>query len=125
VVIGRSAIVGRPVAMLLLGRDATVTMAHSKTQDLKGEVARAEIVVAAVGRPNLIRGEWIKEGAAVIDVGQNRLPDGKVVGDVECEAAAARASAITPVPGGVGPMTIALLMENTLTSAIRRAKRGE
>ena len=120
IVVGRSAIVGRPASMLLLGRDATVIMAHSKTPNLAEEVSRADIIVAAVGKPEFIKGAWIKPGAAVIDVGINRLESGKLVGDVEFQAAAARAGHITPVPGGVGPMTIAMLLENTVLSAQRR-----
>jgi methylenetetrahydrofolate dehydrogenase (NADP+)/methenyltetrahydrofolate cyclohydrolase len=118
VVVGRSNIVGKPVALLLLERHATVTVCHSRTQDLPEVVRRADVVVVAVGRPEMVKGDWIKEGAVVIDVGVNRTDNG-LVGDVEFEAAAERASAITPVPGGVGPMTIAMLMENTLTSARR------
>ncbi len=117
VVIGRSNIVGKPMALLLLGADATVTICHSRTADLEAEVRQADIVVAAVGRAELVRGEWIKEGAYVIDVGMNRLPNGKLVGDVEFSAAKERAAAITPVPGGVGPMTIAMLLSNTLQAA--------
>jgi methylenetetrahydrofolate dehydrogenase (NADP+)/methenyltetrahydrofolate cyclohydrolase len=113
---------GRPMAQLLLERNATVTIAHSRTQDLAGEVARADIVIAAIGRAELIKGAWIKPGATVIDVGMNRLPDGKLKGDVEFAPAAERARAITPVPGGVGPMTIAYLLRNTLTAA--RAQLG-
>lgn len=124
VVIGRSNIVGKPVAALLLAANATVTVCHSKTKDLADEVSRADVVVAALGRPHAIRGAWIKEGATVIDVGTNRLENGKLVGDVEFEPASARAAAITPVPGGVGPMTIAMLLENTLLAATRRADRG-
>jgi methylenetetrahydrofolate dehydrogenase (NADP+)/methenyltetrahydrofolate cyclohydrolase len=119
VVVGRSNIVGKPVAQLLLAEGATVTICHSKTRDLAEHVGRAEILVAAVGRPEMIRGEWIRPGAAVIDVGINRLEDGSIVGDVEFEAAASRAACITPVPGGVGPMTVAKLLENTLEGAIR------
>ena len=125
VVIGRSNIVGKPMAMLLLGESATVTIAHSRTRDLPDVVRRADIVVAAVGRPEMIRGNWIKPGAVVIDVGINRVAreDGKsrLVGDVAFGEAAEIASAITPVPGGVGPMTIAMLMRNTLVAAHRRA----
>ena len=126
VVIGRSNIVGKPMAMLLLGESATVTVAHSRTQDLPDVVRRADIVVAAVGRPEMIRGDWIKPGAVVIDVGINRVPaaeEGKtrLVGDVAFDEAADAASAITPVPGGVGPMTIAMLLRNTLVAAHRRA----
>jgi methylenetetrahydrofolate dehydrogenase (NADP+) / methenyltetrahydrofolate cyclohydrolase len=119
VVIGRSNIVGRPMSMLLLNANATVTICHSKS-DVAAEVRRADLVVAAVGVPKLVRGEWIKPGAVVIDVGMNRSPEGKLVGDVEFEAASARASFITPVPGGVGPMTIAMLMSNTVTAAKAR-----
>jgi methylenetetrahydrofolate dehydrogenase (NADP+)/methenyltetrahydrofolate cyclohydrolase len=119
VVVGRSNIVGKPIAQLLLAEGATVTICHSKTRDLAEQVGRAEVLVAAVGRPEMIRGDWIRPGAAVIDVGINRLEDGSIVGDVEFEAAAARAGYITPVPGGVGPMTVAKLMENTLEGAIR------
>ena len=116
VVVGRSDLVGKPVAALLLARNATVTMCHSRTRDL-GEVCRsADVLVAAVGRPQLITGDMVKEGATVIDVGMNRTADG-LVGDVEFETAAARARAITPVPGGVGPMTIAMLLRNTLKAA--------
>ncbi|MBL9099972.1 MAG: bifunctional methylenetetrahydrofolate dehydrogenase/methenyltetrahydrofolate cyclohydrolase FolD [Myxococcales bacterium] len=118
-VIGRSTIVGKPMAQLLVHADATVTVAHSRTADLAAEVARADIVVAAIGRPELVRGEWIKPGAAVIDVGMNRLDDGRLVGDVDYAGAAARASAITPVPGGVGPMTIACLLSNVVDAAAR------
>ncbi|MFL5451754.1 MAG: bifunctional methylenetetrahydrofolate dehydrogenase/methenyltetrahydrofolate cyclohydrolase FolD [Myxococcales bacterium] len=120
-VIGRSLIVGKPMALLLLERNATVTMAHSRTQDLPGEVARADVLVAAIGKAELIKGSWVKPGATVIDVGMNRLPDGKLKGDVEFAAASERARAITPVPGGVGPMTIAYLLRNTLTAARHRA----
>ena len=122
VVLGRSQIVGRPMAQLLLAADCTVTVAHSRTRNLAAECRRAEILVAAVGRPQMVRGDWIAEGAAVVDVGINRLPDGRLVGDVAFAEAAARAGAITPVPGGVGPMTIACLLENTLKAAL--ARRG-
>ena len=121
VVIGRSLLVGKPIALLLANANATVTMCHSRTRDLADEVRRADIVVAAVGRAELVRGDWIKPGAVVLDVGMNRMPDGKLLGDVELAAAAARARAITPVPGGVGPMTIACLLENTVMFARRRA----
>jgi methylenetetrahydrofolate dehydrogenase (NADP+)/methenyltetrahydrofolate cyclohydrolase len=121
VVIGRSAIVGRPVAQLLEQADATVTVCHSRTRDLADEVGRAEVVVAAVGRPNLVQGSWIRPGAVVIDVGINRVGD-SLVGDVDTEAASARASVVTPVPGGVGPMTIAMLMRNTVVAAERRGR---
>ncbi len=120
-VIGRSNIVGKPMAAMLLERHATVTIAHSRTVTLAEEVGRAEVVVAAIGRPRLVRGEWIRPGAAVIDVGMNRLETGKLVGDVEFEAAAERAAAITPVPGGVGPMTRAMLLVNTVELAARAA----
>jgi methylenetetrahydrofolate dehydrogenase (NADP+)/methenyltetrahydrofolate cyclohydrolase len=119
-VVGRSAVVGRPMVSLLLAADATVTIAHSRTADLAAECRRADILIAATGRAEMIRGDWIKPGATVIDVGINRRPDGTLVGDVAFEAASAVAGAITPVPGGVGPMTIACLLENTLTAARRR-----
>jgi methylenetetrahydrofolate dehydrogenase (NADP+)/methenyltetrahydrofolate cyclohydrolase len=119
VVVGRSNIVGKPMALMLLAADATVTVCHRKS-NLAAEVANADIVVAAVGVPELIKGEWIKPGAVVIDVGMNRMPDGKLKGDVEFEKAKERASFITPVPGGVGPMTIAMLMRNTLDAAKAR-----
>lgn len=118
VVVGRSNIVGKPMSMLLLHQHGTVTICHSRTHDLASEVLQADIVVAAVGVPELIKGDMIKEGAVVIDVGMNRLPDGKLVGDVEYASCEARASAITPVPGGVGPMTIAMLMKNTVKAAL-------
>jgi methylenetetrahydrofolate dehydrogenase (NADP+)/methenyltetrahydrofolate cyclohydrolase len=121
-VLGRSQIVGRPMAQLLLGADCTVTIAHSRTRDLPAECRRAEILVAAAGRPEMVRGDWIAPGAVVIDVGINRLPDGKLVGDVAYAEAVGHAGAITPVPGGVGPMTIACLLENTLEAAL--ARRG-
>jgi methylenetetrahydrofolate dehydrogenase (NADP+) / methenyltetrahydrofolate cyclohydrolase len=121
VVVGRSNIVGKPVAVLLTNADATVTVCHSKTKDLPAVIGAADILVAAIGRPEMIRGAWIKPGATVIDVGTNRLPTGKLVGDVEFAAAVERAAAITPVPGGVGPMTITMLLANTLESARRRA----
>jgi len=121
VVIGRSNIVGKPVAQLLLREDCTVTIAHSRTRDLPGVVRRADLVIAAVGRPEMVRGDWIKPGAIVIDVGINRVegPDGKsrLVGDVAYEEVAQVAGAITPVPGGVGPMTIACLLKNTVEAA--------
>jgi methylenetetrahydrofolate dehydrogenase (NADP+)/methenyltetrahydrofolate cyclohydrolase len=116
-VIGRSNIVGKPMAMMLLEAHATVTVAHSRTTDLPAEVGRADILVAAIGKAELVKGAWVKEGAVVIDVGMNRLQDGKLVGDVEYAAAAQRARAITPVPGGVGPMTRAMLLVNTLELA--------
>jgi len=125
VVIGRSNIVGKPMAALLLRESATVTIAHSKTKDLPAVVRRADIVVAATGRAEMVRGDWIKPGAIVIDVGINRLPTddgkGRLVGDVAFSEVVEVAGAITPVPGGVGPMTIAMLMRNTLLAAHRRA----
>jgi len=119
VVVGRSVLVGKPVALLLLERHATVTMCHSRTRALAGEISRADVVIAATGQAGLIHGAWIKPGAVVIDVGMNRGPDGKLCGDVEFAAAAERAGHITPVPGGVGPMTIAMLLANTATAAER------
>jgi len=121
-VLGRSQIVGRPMAQLLLGADCTVTIAHSRTRDLPAECRRAEILVAAAGRAEMVRGDWVAPGAVVIDVGINRLPNGKLVGDVAYAEAVGHAGAITPVPGGVGPMTIACLLENTLQAAL--ARRG-
>jgi methylenetetrahydrofolate dehydrogenase (NADP+)/methenyltetrahydrofolate cyclohydrolase len=125
VVVGRSNIVGKPMAQLLLGENCTVTIAHSRTRDLPAVVRRADIVIAAVGRAEMVRGNWIKSGATVIDVGINRVPTddgkGRLVGDVAFEEATEVAAAITPVPGGVGPMTIAMLMRNTLVAAHRRA----
>jgi methylenetetrahydrofolate dehydrogenase (NADP+)/methenyltetrahydrofolate cyclohydrolase len=121
VVLGRSNIVGKPIAALLVSADCTVTICHSRTRDLAERVRRADVVIAAVGRPEMVQGDWIKPGATVIDVGTNRGADGKLVGDVAFAAAAERARAITPVPGGVGPMTIAMLLSNTLDSARRRA----
>jgi methylenetetrahydrofolate dehydrogenase (NADP+)/methenyltetrahydrofolate cyclohydrolase len=130
VVVGRSNIVGKPMAQLLLAQNCTVTLAHSRTRDLAEVVGRAEILVAAVGRPEMVLGEWVRPGALVIDVGINRVPGtgvdaqgrpkSRLVGDVAYAEAAKRAAAITPVPGGVGPMTIAMLMSNTLTAATRR-----
>lgn len=117
VVVGRSNIVGKPVALMLLARSATVTICHSKTADIAKRISNADIVVAAIGRPEFIKGDWIKKGAVVIDVGINRLNDGRLVGDVEFGGASKRASFITPVPGGVGPMTIAMLLQNTVTAA--------
>lgn len=114
VVVGRSNIVGKPVAKLLLDRNATVTIAHSRTKDLKEVCRQADILVAAVGRPQMLTADYIKPGAAVIDVGINRLEDGRLVGDVDFEGAKEIAGAITPVPGGVGPMTITMLMRNTI-----------
>ena len=121
VVVGRSNIVGKPVAILLLSRHATVTICHSRTQDLPGVVRSGDVVIAAVGKAEMIRGSWIRPGAVVIDVGINRLPDGRLVGDVAFEEARAVAGKITPVPGGVGPMTITMLLHNTLEAATLRA----
>jgi methylenetetrahydrofolate dehydrogenase (NADP+)/methenyltetrahydrofolate cyclohydrolase len=123
VVIGRSNIVGKPMAQLLLRESCTVTVAHSRTRDLPAVVRRADIVVAAVGRPAMVKGDWLKPGATVIDVGINRV-DGKLVGDVDFASAGEVAGAITPVPGGVGPMTIAVLLRNTLVAAHARAGLG-
>jgi methylenetetrahydrofolate dehydrogenase (NADP+)/methenyltetrahydrofolate cyclohydrolase len=120
VVVGASNLVGRPMALELLLAGSTVTVCHRFTTGLREHVARADLLVVAVGRPGLIPGDWVKPGAIVVDVGINRLPDGKLVGDVQFEAAVARASWITPVPGGVGPMTVAILMKNTLESALQR-----
>lgn len=117
VIVGRSQIVGKPAALLFLERHATVTICHSRTKDLAGQVQRADVVVAAIGRPKMIAGHWIKPGAVVLDVGINRLEDGSLCGDVDFEAAKERASYITPVPGGVGPMTIAMLLKNTIEAA--------
>jgi methylenetetrahydrofolate dehydrogenase (NADP+)/methenyltetrahydrofolate cyclohydrolase len=122
VVVGRSNIVGKPMALLLLAQNATVTMCHSKTKDLPKVTARADVLIAAVGRARMITADMVKEGAVVIDVGVNRLDNGKLVGDVAFDEVAARASCITPVPGGVGPMTIAMLMKNTLDAARMSAK---
>jgi len=121
--VGRSNIVGKPVALMLLARHATVTICHSRTGHLRDEVSRADILVAAIGKPGLVRGDWIKPGAAVIDVGANRLPSGKLVGDVEFETAKERAAWISPVPGGVGPMTICMLLFNTLKAAKQSLQR--
>jgi len=125
-VIGRSNIVGKPMAALLLGENCTVTVAHSRTRDLAAEARRAHILVAAVGRPEMVRGDWIRDGATVIDVGINRLEGGdgkaRLVGDVAFAEAVERAGAITPVPGGVGPMTIACLLQNTLTATCRQRR---
>lgn len=121
VVVGASNIVGKPMAMLLLAAGATVTICNSKTRDLPAQTRRADILVVATGRPNMVTGDMVKPGAVVIDVGINRLPDGKLTGDVDYETASQVASAITPVPGGVGPMTIAMLLVNTLEAAERSA----
>jgi methylenetetrahydrofolate dehydrogenase (NADP+)/methenyltetrahydrofolate cyclohydrolase len=123
VVVGRSNLVGKPLAQLLLARNATVTLCHSRTRDLAGTCARADVLVAAVGVPELVLGDWVKPGAAVIDVGMNRTDDG-LRGDVAFAEAAERAGVITPVPGGVGPMTIAMLLRNTLMAARRLARHG-
>ena len=120
VVVGRSNIVGKPVAALLLAENATVTMAHSRTKDLRAVCAEADILVAAVGRARMIRGDWIKPGAAVIDVGMNRDEAGKLCGDVDFASASEVAGVITPVPGGVGLMTVAMLLDNTLIAAQAR-----
>ena len=122
VVVGRSDLVGKPVASLLLAENATVTTCHSRTRDLAAVCRRADVLIAAVGRPALVRGDWVKEGAVVIDVGVNRTEHG-LTGDVDFEGAAERARLITPVPGGVGPMTVAMLLRNTLEAA--RAQAGE
>jgi len=119
VVIGRSTIVGKPQALLLLEKNATVTLCHSRTQNLADEVRRADVVVAAVGRPHFVKGDWVKPGAAVVDVGINRV-DGKLVGDVDFDAVQEHAGWITPVPGGVGPMTVAMLMKNAVDAAAKK-----
>jgi methylenetetrahydrofolate dehydrogenase (NADP+)/methenyltetrahydrofolate cyclohydrolase len=123
VVVGRSNIVGRPMAWLLEQKNATVTLCHSRTANLQAHLKRADVVVAAVGQPEMIQGAWIRPGAVVIDVGINRREDGSICGDVEYDVAVKRASAITPVPGGVGPMTIAMLMENTVIAAEAHQRR--
>lgn len=123
VVLGRSNLVGKPVALMLLEEHATVTIAHSRTVDLAAECARADVLVAAVGKSRLVKADWVKEGAVVIDVGINRGEDGKLCGDVDFEAVKAKASWITPVPGGVGAMTIAMLLRNTVDAAVLRAQR--
>jgi methylenetetrahydrofolate dehydrogenase (NADP+)/methenyltetrahydrofolate cyclohydrolase len=120
VVLGRSPVVGRPMARLLVAADATTTIAHSRTRDLPAECRRADILIAAIGKPEMVQADWIQPGATVIDVGINRLPDGRLVGDVAFDDCLPVAGAITPVPGGVGPMTVACLLENTLTAALRR-----
>ena len=121
VVVGRSNIVGKPMALLLLAQNATVTMCHSKTKDLGLVTGRADVLIAAIGKPQMIKANMVKEGAVVIDVGVNRLENGKLTGDVAFDEVAAKASFITPVPGGVGPMTIAMLMKNTLDAALASA----
>jgi methylenetetrahydrofolate dehydrogenase (NADP+)/methenyltetrahydrofolate cyclohydrolase len=120
VVVGRSNIVGKPVALMLLHRNATVTICHSRTVEIGDKVSRADIVIAAVGKARMVKGEWIKKGAIVIDVGINRTADGKLLGDVDFEGASKKASYITPVPGGVGPMTIAMLLYNTVLATNRQ-----
>jgi methylenetetrahydrofolate dehydrogenase (NADP+)/methenyltetrahydrofolate cyclohydrolase len=121
VIVGRSNIVGKPVALMCLQQNATVTLCHSKTRDLAAKVRSADVLIAAVGQPEMIKGDWIKKGAVVIDVGVNRVGEKKLVGDVEFAAATEHAAAITPVPGGVGPMTITMLLYNTVESAKRAA----
>jgi methylenetetrahydrofolate dehydrogenase (NADP+)/methenyltetrahydrofolate cyclohydrolase len=123
VVVGASNIVGRPMAMELLNARATVTICNSKTQDLSGKLKQADVIVAAVGIPKMIQGDWIKAGVIIIDVGINRLDDGTLVGDVDFDAVQDKAAWITPVPGGVGPMTIATLLENTLTAYTAREEK--
>lgn len=125
VVVGRSNIVGKPVALMCLAEHATVTICHSRTVELAQKVVAADVVIAAVGRPEMIKGDWIKKGAIVIDVGVSRVGDKKLVGDVDFTAACKNAAAITPVPGGVGPMTITMLLYNTIVSAKRRAAQQE
>ena len=130
VIIGRSNIVGKPMAQLLLNENCTVTIAHSKTKNIEAVCKGADILVAAVGRPNFVKSEWVKKGAVVIDVGINRLPPvgdkkGRLVGDVDFNSVSNVASAITPVPGGVGPMTIACLLRNTVTAACKRRNFNE
>jgi methylenetetrahydrofolate dehydrogenase (NADP+)/methenyltetrahydrofolate cyclohydrolase len=117
VVVGRSTLVGKPTALLLLECHATVTLCHSRTRDLASVVRSAEVLVVAAGRPGLVRGDWVRTGAVVIDVGINRLPSGELIGDVDFHTASARAAWITPVPGGVGPMTVAMLLRNTVQAA--------
>ncbi|MEK6679021.1 MAG: bifunctional methylenetetrahydrofolate dehydrogenase/methenyltetrahydrofolate cyclohydrolase FolD [Nitrospirota bacterium] len=124
VIVGRSNIVGKPMAMLLLQKNATVTICHSKTKDLAGVCRSADILVAAIGKDRFVKADMVKDGAVVVDVGINRLPDGKLVGDVDYDAVAQKAGYITPVPGGVGPMTITMLLYNTIQSAKRAAGKG-
>ncbi len=124
VIVGRSNIVGKPMALEFILRGATVTVCHSRTRDLPGRVASADLLVAAIGRPAYLEGAWVRPGAIVVDVGINRLDDGRLVGDVQFDAARERAGHITPVPGGVGPMTVATLMKNTLDAASRRRSGG-
>ena len=118
--VGRSRLVGKPLAQLLLARNATVTMCHTRTRDLAAHCRRADILCVAAGKPRMITGDMVKEGAVVIDVGVNRLDTGKLAGDVDFDSVSARARAITPVPGGIGPMTIAMLMKNTLRATARQ-----
>lgn len=124
VVVGRSNIVGKPIFLLLLQKNATVCVCHSKTKDLKFHTQRADILIAAIGKPKFIKGDMVKEGVVVIDVGVNRLEDGRLVGDVDFEAVKEKAQAITPVPGGVGPMTITMLMKNTIEAAKQQSGKG-
>jgi methylenetetrahydrofolate dehydrogenase (NADP+)/methenyltetrahydrofolate cyclohydrolase len=123
VVVGRSRLVGKPLAQLLLARNATVTMCHTRTRDLAAHTRRADVLCVAAGRPRMITGDMVKEGAWVVDVGVNRLPTGKVTGDVDFESVQVRAGAVTPVPGGVGLLTVAMLLKNTLAAAERQAAR--
>jgi methylenetetrahydrofolate dehydrogenase (NADP+)/methenyltetrahydrofolate cyclohydrolase len=125
VVVGASNIVGKPMALMLLQKEATVSICHAKTRDLAQYTILADILVVAAGRPGLITGPMVKQGAVVIDVGINRLPDGSIVGDVDFDSVATRAGWITPVPGGVGPMTVTMLIENTLRSAAQRLGRAD
>jgi methylenetetrahydrofolate dehydrogenase (NADP+)/methenyltetrahydrofolate cyclohydrolase len=122
VVIGRSIMVGKPMAQLLLEANATVTVCHSKTRDIGEVIQEAEVVIAAIGKPRFVTADMIRNGAVVVDVGINRTPEGKLVGDVDFEAVSTKASAITPVPGGVGPMTIAVLMKNTYEAFLQQSK---
>ncbi|WP_428839176.1 bifunctional 5,10-methylenetetrahydrofolate dehydrogenase/5,10-methenyltetrahydrofolate cyclohydrolase, partial [Acidithiobacillus thiooxidans] len=123
VIVGASNIVGRPMAMELLLAGATVTVCHRFTRNLQAHVERAELLIAAAGKPGLISGQWVRDGAVVIDVGINRLPDGRLTGDVDFAEAEKRAAWITPVPGGVGPMTVATLLQNTMTAAEQRVRQ--
>jgi methylenetetrahydrofolate dehydrogenase (NADP+)/methenyltetrahydrofolate cyclohydrolase len=125
VIVGRSNIVGKPLALMLMARNATITVCHTRTRDLPAVTRRADILIAAAGKPEMIRGNMIREGAVVIDVGVNRLEDGRLVGDVDFAEAAEKASYITPVPGGVGPMTIAMLLRNTLNAARRFSDKAD
>jgi len=122
IVVGRSVLVGKPISMMLLARNCTVTMVHSRTRELEREIGEADILVAALGKPNFIKANWLKPGAIVIDVGINRLPDGTIVGDVE-PGHEERVAAYSPVPGGVGPMTITMLLSNTINAAENRLLR--